>query len=69
MINGHCTTNWDKAKHWTWPKSFVSVPRIGERVRAKENGEYTVMQVVLVTHFIGKISEESMIEVELGRIH
>ncbi len=72
MINGRCRTNWDDAQKWTWPQQFVAVPRVGERVKAKEHGKFTVMQVSLVTHFIvidavtGE--EEPMIEVELCRI-
>ncbi len=72
MIKGYCRTSWDEAKNYTWPKSFVAVPLIGERVKAKEDGKFTVMQVSLVTHFVSydreTNEEEPMIEVELSRI-
>jgi len=34
MVMGRCRTNLDKARGFTWPSTFVAVPRIGEKVRA-----------------------------------
>lgn len=69
MIQGYCRTNLDEGKRFEWPKVFIDVPRVGERVRAM-NAEYT-LTVVGITH-IAKYDaenqqEKSFIEVELNR--
>lgn len=54
FIQGHCRTNLDDAKRWTWPTLFVAVPRIGERIRARERGVGTDLKVCSVTHYEAK---------------
>ena len=47
MIEGYCHTNIDDYKKEIWPRMFVAVPRLGERVAA-ESGMSLV--VVGITH-------------------
>ena len=34
-IRGNCFTNLDNYQNEEWPRNFVALPRIGDRVRAK----------------------------------
>lgn len=78
MIKAYCRTNWDDAKRWTWPTAFVELPRIGDRVAARESGQYSVMKVVGITHRMQQIHRdvselhpenwEPVVEIELGRV-
>lgn len=51
MIKGYCRTNLDQARNYTWPKVFVDVPRIGDRVKARESGVCSHLKVHGVTHY------------------
>lgn len=48
MITGHCFTNLDEYRREEWPTCFVAVPRVGERIEAKESERS--LRVVCVTH-------------------
>lgn len=62
-INGYCRTNLDGYERCEWPKHFVAVPRVGERVQAT-NIERS-LKVVAVTHLDNGAGP--LIEVELNR--
>ncbi len=42
MIKGQCRTNLDNYKMEEWPKDFVCVPKVGERVRAESGNSLRV---------------------------
>lgn len=58
MIRGYCRTNLDDGKCREWPKVFVAVPRIGERVCAPGGGVCSDLKVVGVTHTVEKNRSE-----------
>tara|TARA_Y100000034_G_C6875031_1_gene400036 strand:+ start:1279 stop:1497 length:219 start_codon:yes stop_codon:yes gene_type:complete len=70
MIEGRCRTNLDGYERCKWPEVFVAVPRIGERVEAKDGKR---LKVCGVTHLMqaerGDPSgpQFPMIEVELTK--
>jgi hypothetical protein len=67
-IEGICHTNLDEYKNLAWPKKFVAVPRIGERVESGEFGcASRSLKVVGITHCTFKLSEAPFIRVELNK--
>ena len=48
MIKGYCIINSDNSGYCEFPKRFVSVPNIGDRVRAINTGNE--LKVVSITH-------------------
>ena len=70
MIEGICRTNLDGYSNEEWPKSFVSVPRKGERVRAKSGRSLKVCTVThigegFITYSDGGTNANPQIEIEL----
>ncbi len=47
MIYGQCRTNLDAYKGEDWPKEFVRVPLVGERVEAESKNS---LRVCCITH-------------------
>lgn len=73
MIKGRCHTNLDDFRQCEWPEVFEEVPRIGDRVKAKDG---KTLKVVGVTHTVRKaglsgfssskgIGYEPVVEIEL----
>lgn len=62
VVAGYCTTNLDEYRREEWPKHFVAVPRVGERVESKSGKS---LRVVGVTHAIHDGTPK--IRVELNR--
>lgn len=69
MIRAVCTTNLDGYKTVQWPEFFLTIPRIGDRVRDIKGTKE--LKVVGVTHCAKKITTNNVmeyyIEVELHR--
>ena len=61
-IKATCSTNLDEYKHDDWPGIFVTVPRVGDYVRALSGHS---LRVVQVTHLVN--SGQPEIRVELHR--
>lgn len=62
MIKGWCHTNLDEYKFEKWPELFVSVPNVGDVVKAESGKELKVVRVIHTTiKKSGAIPMESII--------
>lgn len=51
MIKGICYTNLDEYRNTEFPRTFVAVPRIGEKICPNTGGNMSLsLRVVSVTH-------------------
>lgn len=67
MIKGNCFTYIDEYKMAAWPTVFAAVPRIGERVAARNGASLRVVQVTHYEHESEAGTHEPRIRVELHR--
>lgn len=58
MIKARCRTNLDGYRGICWPKSFVSLPRMGDYVEGDRGGFSYQLRVIRVVHVEGEHGPE-----------
>ncbi len=64
MIPVFCTTNLDDYEHEQWPRVFVGMPRVGEKVRSTNGGK--ILTIVSITHQLDA-KQQPILWIELHR--